>query len=61
MLIIDGNYKYHAEMHVLTDSNKDGFAGMETSKLVQNSFGSIADLDQELNKVNFDLRSNIIE
>ena len=39
-------------MHYLTDSNKDGFGGMETSKLVQNSFGSIADLDQELNKVN---------
>merc|ERR1712025_1152212 len=47
----DGNYKYHAEMHYLTDSNKDGFGGMETSKLVQNSFGSIADLDQELNKM----------
>merc|ERR1711937_55614 len=47
----DGNYKYHAEMHYLTNSNKDGFGGMETSKLVQNSFGSIADLDQELNKM----------
>jgi len=47
----DGNYKYHAEMHYLTDSNKDGFAGMSSSKMMSQNFGSISGIEQELNKM----------
>lgn len=47
----DGKYKYHAEMHYLTDSNKDNFGGMSSSQLMSESFGSISGIEQELNKV----------
>merc|ERR1712050_70464 len=48
----DGNYKYHAEMHYMTDSNKDGdFKSSQMSEQFKSSFGSIGGIEQELNKM----------
>lgn len=48
----DGNTKYHAEMHYLTDSNKDDFKGFGGSiQLMNQEFKPFGEFETELNKV----------